>query len=597
VPVGEDHRQFAYTADVDKRAFQRLFSPERAGGSNSPPGSCSVRAYCTSNPIPGVIVPKLFISYARDNRADVLALVEHLGIMGHDTWVDAALRGGQDWWHEILDRIADTDVVIAIYSSAALNSTACGREFEWATALGKPVIPVAVEPPPTALPSRFARRQIIDYSQPADRPLAALQLQGALATLPPPPPLPDPLPEPPAAPLSYLTDLIDEVTGTAPIDHDRQHVILVRLEPALRSRDREERRGGSDILERFSERRDIFADVDRVITRLRQLVPDDAEAPAAGTDADEPSDHQRSIGTASPPNDEPHLDQGEPAVGKRTLRDSGAASPGAPTAPAQSRTASLKRVPSGWSAQVTLPFDDVKRPTGVAVDNRGNVYVVDADRVLCLAAGAAAPTRLPFDGLKHPTAVAVDTASHVYVTDRSTKRVLRLAAGTTASTELPFGRLNDPSGIAVDTAGNVYIADGTKVLCLAAGANAPTVLPFSGLKYTRGVAVDAAGAVYVADSTSAYGGGQGRVLQLRAGASTATRLPFIALEGPDGVAVDGSANVYITERSRVRVMGAGAASLGTLPFKDLGGPWGVAVDCGGAVYVTAGGRVLKLAPL
>jgi TIR domain len=214
---------------------------------------------------------KLFVSYARENKPDVDQLVEHLRTMGYDTWVDAALRGGQDWWEEILDRIADTDVVIAIFSSAALNSTACRREFEWAVALAKPVVPVAVEPPPTALPRRFARRQIIDYSQPAQRDRAALQLQGALAALPPAPPLPDPLPEPPAAPLSYLTDLIDLITETGALDHDQQHQILHQLEPALTSLDPLERRGGRDILERFSRRPDLYADVDRAITRLRQL--------------------------------------------------------------------------------------------------------------------------------------------------------------------------------------------------------------------------------------------------------------------------------------------------------------------------------------
>lgn len=214
---------------------------------------------------------KLFVSYARENKPDVDQLVEHLRTMGYDTWVDAALRGGQDWWDEILDRIADTDVVIAIYSAAALNSTACAREFEWATTLGKPLVPVAVEPPPTALPSRFARRQIIDYSQPPQRDRAALQLQGALATLPPAPPLPEPLPEPPKAPLSYLTDIIDLITQPSEIDHDRQHQILHQLEPALTSLDPLERRGGRDILERFSARRELYADVDRAISRLRTL--------------------------------------------------------------------------------------------------------------------------------------------------------------------------------------------------------------------------------------------------------------------------------------------------------------------------------------
>ncbi len=79
---------------------------------------------------------KLFVSYARENKPAVDQLVEHLATMGYDTWVDVELRGGQDWWDEILDRIAETDVFIAIYSSAVLNSTACAREYEWANGLG-----------------------------------------------------------------------------------------------------------------------------------------------------------------------------------------------------------------------------------------------------------------------------------------------------------------------------------------------------------------------------------------------------------------------------------------------------------------------------
>jgi hypothetical protein len=145
-------------------------------------------------------VRKLFVSYARENKRDVDQLVEHLRMMGYETWVDTSLRGGQDWWEEILRRIADSEAFIAIISHAALNSTACRHEFDWAEALGKPVVPVAVEPPPTALPRRFVRLQIIDYAQPAQRDRAALMLQGGLAALPPAPALPEPLPEPPAAP-------------------------------------------------------------------------------------------------------------------------------------------------------------------------------------------------------------------------------------------------------------------------------------------------------------------------------------------------------------------------------------------------------------
>ena len=155
---------------------------------------------------------QLFISYARENKPDVEALVRDLHALGYQTWVDSSLRGGQTWWHEILRRIADSDVFVAIVSGHTLSSVACKRELEWALALNKPVLPLAVERLPDALPRTLSMRQIIDYSQSGRE--AAFALAGALGTLPPAPPLPEQLPEPPAAPLSYLSDLVEQVGQT-----------------------------------------------------------------------------------------------------------------------------------------------------------------------------------------------------------------------------------------------------------------------------------------------------------------------------------------------------------------------------------------------
>jgi TIR domain len=77
-------------------------------------------------------VRKVFISYARQNKPDVEELVEHLQVLGCETWHDSSLHGGQDWWEEILRRIADCDTFIAIISRDALSSTACRRECDWA---------------------------------------------------------------------------------------------------------------------------------------------------------------------------------------------------------------------------------------------------------------------------------------------------------------------------------------------------------------------------------------------------------------------------------------------------------------------------------
>ncbi|MFC7449405.1 CHAT domain-containing protein [Rhodococcus daqingensis] len=249
------------------------------------------------------------------------------------------------------------------------------------------------------------------------------------------------------------------------------------------------------------------------------------------------------------------------------------------------------------SPTTELPFSG--RPTWVAVDSAGAVYVTDVgtNRVLKLAPGATSATELAFSGLGHPAGVAVDSAGAVYVTDNGsgTKRVLKLAPGATSATELAFSGLELPAGVAVDSAGAVYVADfGTsRVLKLAPGATSATELAFSGLKLPGGVAVDSAGAVYVTDIVT------NRVLKLAPGATSATELAFSGLDNPGGVAVDSAGAVYVADfgTKRVLKLAPRATSATELAFSGLEVPGGVAVDSAGAVYVTNNGtnRVLKLA--
>lgn len=209
---------------------------------------------------------KLFVSYARENKPEVQALVGDLEALGHQTWLDSSLRGGQKWWDEIIQRIADSDVFVSVVSAQSLNSVACRRELEWATALNKPVLPLAVGPLPDALPRALSTRQITTYSASARE--AAFALAGALSALPPAQPLPSPLPDPPSAPLSYLTDFIDQVGQAEPLTHEQQREVLSRLRPALDAADPEESRGARYVLEMFSKRDDLYADVGQSLTQL-----------------------------------------------------------------------------------------------------------------------------------------------------------------------------------------------------------------------------------------------------------------------------------------------------------------------------------------
>ena len=247
-------------------------------------------------------MPKLFVSYARVNKPAVEDLVGHLKILGFETWVDSSIRGGQEWWDVILKAIADCDGFVAVVSRGALSSLACGREFEWAQALGKPVLPVAVESLPGALPARISTRHIVDYSEVGPR--AALTLASALAALPPACALPDPLPNPPAVPLSYLTELVELVRQSTALTGDEQSAVLDRLELALRSVDSVERQGACDVLSLVVSRADLAEEVrirarQLVETPTAELVPNDlmnadvAAVAATWTEADEVAEAAR----------------------------------------------------------------------------------------------------------------------------------------------------------------------------------------------------------------------------------------------------------------------------------------------------------------
>lgn len=282
------------------------------------------------------------------------------------------------------------------------------------------MLPVAVEPLSIALPPCLSTIQIINYFDATQAERNALTLAGALASLPPAPSLPNPMP---AAPLSYLTDLVAMVSGQEPLDHEQQRELLVHLERALRSADPQERRGGLDVLEQLSGRDNLYADVDRRLTWLKAntQVPSSSQSaaqpvgrsPGSGPPAAPPVRRATPGGSATSPKPRklkwalvaalavvavvcivgyvvwPKPD----SVNTQTAQPvSPAGTPGQPTSrmasPGQSTSAAGQTAQPGSSAgQTVLPFSDLLSTIGVAVDSASNVYVTDGNRVLKLATG------------------------------------------------------------------------------------------------------------------------------------------------------------------------------------------------------------------
>jgi uncharacterized delta-60 repeat protein len=298
------------------------------------------------------------------------------------------------------------------------------------------------------------------------------------------------------------------------------------------------------------------------------------------------------------------------------------------------------------------------RPFGVAVDGVGNVYVADAGNntirkvtpggVVTTLAGLAGPSG-SLDGtgsmarFAYPSGVAVDNAGNVYVADDGNHTIRKVTPGgavtTLAGLAGSYGsadgtgstaRFNSPSGVAVDSAGSVYVADGgnstirkvtpdgvvTTLAGLAqyigtnsfsAGGSADGTGSAARFKFPSGVSVDSNGNIYVADegnSTIRKVTPDGVVTTLAglAGSygSTDGTGSTARFDSPSGVSVDSAGNVYVADiwNFTIRKMtpagvvttlagqtGSYGSADGTGNAAQFAYPSGVAVDSAGNVYV------------
>lgn len=208
---------------------------------------------------------RIFVSYARQDRDKIKGVVEGLRLLGNDVWLDEELSGGQAWWDTILERIRDSDVFVQVITRSSARSHACESERTYATAVGRPVLPIFLEQlPASILPSDLAVLQAVDYVDEAqDR--RAFRLAGALQRLPAAPPLPEQLPTPPPVPLSYLVELSDQLR-TPTLTLDQQSQIVSRLRKAVGEPD--DHAAALELLRQLKTRSDLYyaaaVDVDRL---------------------------------------------------------------------------------------------------------------------------------------------------------------------------------------------------------------------------------------------------------------------------------------------------------------------------------------------
>ena len=248
-------------------------------------------------------------------------------------------------------------------------------------------------------------------------------------------------------------------------------------------------------------------------------------------------------------------------------------------------------------------------PMGVTVDDAGNIYIADmsANRIRKVDTNGMISTvagngvrGFSGDGgpatsasLQSPTDVAVDDAGNLYIVDASNHRIRMVDTNGMISTVVGSNQvlnngaliafsgdggpateaiLNGPTGMAIDASGNLYIADSSnnRIRMVDANGTITTVAgngtaDFSGdggpatdatLNYPSNVTVDSTGNLYIADTRN----NRIRIVDVNGTISTVVGNGSVEFSGDGGPAINAGLNYPVS----VTMDGAGNLYIGDL---------------------------------
>lgn len=244
----------------------------------------------------------------------------------------------------------------------------------------------------------------------------------------------------------------------------------------------------------------------------------------------------------------------------------------------------LQIIDSNGNARTVGGFN---QPSGLAVDNSGNVYLANyGSGVINKISNWSNPVptvSVAVSGLSGPVGLAFDRGGNLYVADNADGTIDKIGTNGNrsvfASVPWQVGYLYD---LAFDQAGNLYVStDGTSGgpafgapgYLLEFDANGNEVSHFAvGSAIWVGIAVDESGSLYAAD----YLGGT--ILKFASPSQYGLGSPTVFTSGlqyPCDLAFDGSGNLYATAINDLYEINAGGNVTHT--SAELGFPYAVAV--------------------
>ncbi len=258
---------------------------------------------------------KIFVSYARQDAATIREIRDALTRLGHEVWMDRELRGGQQWWDVILERIRSCDVFMFALSPDSAKSKACPSEIAYAVDTDRPLMPVMVRAADVRVfPKAISDIQFVDYT--AGDVNSVVDLISALGRLRSSVELPTPLPPPPPAPGIVFESALSKLSAES-LTFKEQASLLTEIRAS--TGDEEDTPVVMQLLNEFRRRPDIAEAIGRDIDRLlRELGPAGAAPPSDAAAAENEATADDGTRGAQPSPETPsvvaNVDEGAPQV-------------------------------------------------------------------------------------------------------------------------------------------------------------------------------------------------------------------------------------------------------------------------------------------
>ncbi len=158
------------------------------------------------------------------------------------------------------------------------------------------------------------------------------------------------------------------------------------------------------------------------------------------------------------------------------------------------------------SPSVTLSGGQLVYPNGIAVNNKGTVYVTSGATagscyVLVYPKGASTPSE-QINGFDLPVGLAIDKSGNLYVGDALQNAVWEVPSGSTTPSKVSLDGLDDPVGLAIDPSNDLWVANdaNNSVLGFHLGDSSAFTTITSGLSGPYSIAFEKTGTLFVGNS-------------------------------------------------------------------------------------------------